>query len=195
MLLMEYCTAQGNKMKLLMFAASLRQDSCNKKLITLAAIMAQAQKAKVDLANFVDFSAPIFNEDDQNSSGIPSPVQAFASRLQQADALVISSPEYNFSTPGPLKNFIDWVSRLNPTPWKGCKILLMSASPGLVGGNRGLWATRVPLESCGSFIFPDMFSLSSAYTAFNPQGNLNDEKLMQRLNQNIEQFIAFAARK
>jgi chromate reductase len=105
--------------------------------------------------------------------------------------LVISSTEYNYSTPGTLKNLIDWVSRLNPTPWKDCPILLMSASPALVGGNRGLWHTRVPLECCGGFILPNMFSLASAYTAFDEKGKLKDAELQKRLQQNISQFIAY----
>jgi NAD(P)H-dependent FMN reductase len=63
-------------------------------------------------------------------------------RLGQADAFVISSPEYNFSMPGALKNVIDWVSRYGPQPFKGKHCLLMSASPSMAGGNRGLWALR-----------------------------------------------------
>lgn len=180
-------------MKLLMLAASLRKDSCNKKLINLAAQIARNYNATVDLADFSEFSAPLYNADMQTGMGFPSEVTHFTKRLQDADGLVISSPEYNFSIPGTLKNLIDWVSRINPMPWKGYPILLMSASPSLIGGNRGLWSTRIPLEACGGFVFPDMFSLASAYTAFDDHGQLNDKGLSARLSQNIAEFIPYVS--
>lgn len=178
-------------MKLLMFAASLSANSVNKKLIHTASQIAQKQDITVDVADFADFCAPHYNADNQNSTGFPKQINDFVARLKAADGLVISSPEYNFSTPGTLKNLIDWVSRLNPMPWKNCPILLMSASPSLVGGNRGLWHTRVPLEACGAFVYPDMFSLSSAHNAFNEQGNLADTALLDRLSQNVVGFSTY----
>ena len=78
-------------------------------------------------------------------------------------------------------------------PWKGYPILLMSASPSLVGGNRGLWSTRIPLEACGGFVFPDMFSLASAYTAFDDHGGLKDSGVFERLNQNMIDFIPYVS--
>jgi hypothetical protein len=71
----------------------------------------------------------------------------------------------------------------------GRSILLMSASPSLVGGNRGLWATRIPLECCGAYVSPDMFSLASAYDAFDDQGNLKDVKLQERFTQTIANYL------
>jgi len=62
--------------------------------------------------------------------------------------------------PGVLKNLIDWVSRLMPQPFNGKQALLLSASPSMVGGNRGLWSLRVPLEHLGMRVYPDMFSLA-----------------------------------
>lgn len=176
-----------------MFAASLSQDSCNKKLITVAAQIAREQGAVVNLADFSAFSAPLYNADIQNSSGFPAEITHFTQQLQQANGLVISSPEYNYSIPGTLKNLIDWVSRLNPMPWRGVPILLLSASPSLVGGNRGLWATRVPLEACGAFIYPDMFSLSSVYNAFDENYQLKDNALKDRLKQNVTGFIPYVS--
>ena len=77
-------------------------------------------------------------------------------------ALLLASPEYNFSMPGNLKNTIDWLSRIRPYVVRDRWALLLSASNGRVGGNRGLWHLRVPLESIGMMIFPDMFSLALA---------------------------------
>jgi len=164
-------------MKLLMFAASLRKESVNKKLIHLSASLAKELGAEVDLANFNEFDMPLYNADIQDEQGFPDGVSRFITRLHAADGLVMSVPEYNFSMPGTLKNLIDWVSRVTPMPWKRQSILLQSASPSLAGGNRGLWNTRVPLETCGAFVFPDMFSLASAYQAFADNGQLKDQPL------------------
>src|ERR1700677_3357123 len=141
-------------MRIFMFAAALRSESTNKKLINIAADIAQKAQHEEDLASFSEYMLPLYDGDLEKNQGIPKAAQDFAQRMQQADALIISSPEYNHSTPGTLKNLIDWVSRIQPTPWKNQYILLFSASPAMVGGNRGLWATRIPLECCGSFVYP-----------------------------------------
>lgn len=178
-------------MRLLMLAASLQQGSVNKKLINLATKLMQHPEHTIDLADFSEFSAPLYNADIQNQVGIPKEVNLFVQRMQQTDGLIISTPEYNFSIPGTLKNLIDWVSRVTPMPWRGRPILLLSASPSLVGGNRGLWATRIPLEGCGAFVFPDMFSLASAYDAFNDDGSLKDAQTQQRLEDLLGNFVKF----
>lgn len=176
-----------------MLAASLRKDSCNKKLISVSAQIAKDQGIAVDIAEFTEFSGTNYNADIQISTGFPKEITTFVQRLQESDGLVISSPEYNFSIPGTLKNLIDWVSRITPMPWKGYPILLMSASPSLVGGNRGLWSTRIPLEACGGFVFSDMFSLASAYAAFDDHGQLKDNSISDRLTQNIIDFIPYVS--
>lgn len=180
-------------MKLLMFAASLSQDSCNRKLINIAAHSAEEKGAQVRQVVFSEFCAPLYNADVQKNEGFPKEVKHFAECLQQADGLVIASPEYNYSIPGTLKNLIDWVSRLSPMPWKGYPILLMSASPSLVGGNRGLWSTRIPLEGCGAMVHPDMFSLASAYSAFDDKGQIKDPATLSRLKDAVSAFIPYAA--
>jgi len=179
-------------MKLMMLAASLRKDSCNIKLIKLAAKLLLEQGAHVDLLDFSVFDVPLYNGDTDAATGLPTGALRFIHHMDKTDGLIISSPEYNFSMPGTLKNLIDWISRGKPEqPWKGRQIYLMSASPALVGGNRGLWNTRIPLESCGAFVYPDMFSLASAYTAFKENGDLNDANLQQRLDTTLQNFINY----
>lgn len=178
-------------MKFLMFAASLRKDSVNKKLINLTAKLLQESGNTADLADFSEFNLPLYNADIQDNEGFPKVLHDFVERLNKSDGLIMSVPEYNFSIPGTLKNLIDWVSRLNPQPWRNQRILLLSASPSLVGGNRGLWHTRVPLETCGSFVFPDMFSLASAYEAFDGVNELKDKKLQERLKTMLNDFVTF----
>ncbi|MEI6187737.1 MAG: NAD(P)H-dependent oxidoreductase [Alphaproteobacteria bacterium] len=175
-------------MDIFLMAASLRKDSVNKKLTDLCQKILSADH-QIDYANMTEFDVPLYNMDIQNSSGIPATVNDFVKRITQAQKIIISSPEYNFSMSGVLKNLIDWVSRVQPMPWKGVEILLMSASPSMVGGNRGLWNTRIPLEACGSFVYPEMFSLADAYKAFDQDGSLADKKLQSRLGQLLNDFI------
>lgn len=179
-------------MKLLMVAASLRRGSYNRKLIQLAASLARNGGASVDLAEFEEFPVSMYNADDEEANGIPEGAQAFARRLNDATGMVVSSPEYNNSMPGTLKNLIDWVSRIRPLPFKGKHALLLSASPSLVGGNRGLWALRVPLESLGVLVYPRMFSLAQANQAFADDGSLVDSKLAQRLGNTLDAYIRMA---
>ena len=153
-------------MKLLAFAASLRRESLNRKLITLAVDLARDAKVEVDLADFHDFDMPLYDADLQAASGFPSGARELARRIESADGLMIASPEYNYSIPGTLKNAIDWVSRMKPMPFRGKHGVLLAASPSLVGGIRGLWALRVPLEGLGVTLYPDMFALAQAPQAF-----------------------------
>jgi NAD(P)H-dependent FMN reductase len=174
-------------MKLLMMAASSRKASVNKKLIQLAAKLIQTQ-AEVRITEFADYDVPLYNGDINEQQGLPANAKKFIQDMNAVDGIIFAVPEYNFSIPGNFKNLIDWVSRDKPMPWAGKQILLMSASPSLVGGNRGLWHTRVPLEACGSFVYPEMFSLANAYNAFNPDGNLTDGDLQKRLAVSLENF-------
>ncbi len=101
----------------------------------------------------------------------------------------MASPEYNASLPGVLKNAIDWVSRFDPQPFNERHGLLLSASPSMVGGNRGLWALRIPLEHLGARIYPDMFSLAQAHKAFDDEGRIADSRLQGRFDTNITNFM------
>ncbi|SRR5579885_1810033 len=176
-------------MKIFMFAASLRKDSFNKQLINLVASIVKDLGREVDLAQFNEFELPLYNADIQNTQGFPAAVTQFIDRMHNADGLIISTPEYNFSIPGTLKNLIDWVSRVTPMPWQRQRVLLCSASPSLVGGNRSLWATRIPLESCGSLVYPDMFSLATAHEAFDANGGLKNQQLQQRLADLVNDYL------
>lgn len=182
-------------MQLLLFAASVRRDSYNKKLLALAAEFAKTYPdVNIDLADFTEFNMPLYDGDMNAEIGLPENALRFIHRLQKSDGLVIASPEYNFSVPGTLKNLIDWVSRATPQPWAAKPILLMSASPALVGGNRGLWATRVPLEACGAHVFSNMFSLAAAHEAFDGEQKLKDATLRERLEKNVASFIDYVNR-
>src|SRR5919202_1843796 len=158
--------ADGRRpVRVLIFGASLRRGSLNDRLAALAASVAEQKGGVVDLAQMADFDCPSYDQDVEKEDGVPAGAQRLRERLVTADAFIIASPEYNASVPGGLKNVIDWASRFRPQPFNGRQGLLLSASPSMAGGNRGLWALRVPLEHLGARVYPDMFSLSQAHEA------------------------------
>jgi NAD(P)H-dependent FMN reductase len=179
-------------MQFLVLSASLRDGSLNSRLASLAGQVIERHGGKVNLASMADFDAPSYDQDIQEADGFPPGIQEFQRRLTGSDAYVIASPEYNASMPGVLKNAIDWVSRVSPQPFNERHGLLLSASPSMSGGNRGLWALRVPLEHLGSRVFPDMFSLAQAHKAFTPDGDLADEQLRLRFELTVQAFIELA---
>ena len=175
--------------RFLVFSASLRRGSLNSRLAELAAACISANGGQVDVASMRDFDAPSYDQDVQHEEGFPAGAEEFRRRLQACQGFVVAAPEYNASMPGALKNAIDWVSRFAPQPFNERHGLLMSASPSMAGGNRGLWALRVPLEHLGARVYPDMFSLAQAHRAFTAEGRLADEQLQQRFDTNVINFL------
>jgi len=184
-------TAARHPLRVLVFSASLRGDSLNTKLARLAARCAGEAGATADLAAMHDFDVPSYDGDVETRDGIPKGAAELKRRLDASDAFVIASPEYNASMSGVLQNLIDWTSRFRPQPFYGKHALLTSASPSMAGGNRGLWALRVPLEHLGARIYPDMFSLAMAHKAFDGD-QIADATLRQRFDQNIRGFLDLA---
>jgi chromate reductase, NAD(P)H dehydrogenase (quinone) len=175
--------------RFLVFSASLRRGSLNSQLAELAATCISAHGGQVDVAAMRDFDAPSYDQDVQHEQGFPPGAEEFRRRLEACQGFVVAAPEYNASMPGALKNAIDWVSRFAPQPFNERHGLLLSASPSMIGGNRGLWALRVPLEHLGARVYPDMFSLAQAHRAFTAEGRLADERLQQRFDTNIINFL------
>jgi chromate reductase len=176
----------------LVFSASLRAGSLNTTLAKLAASAIEKHGGTVDLAAMSAFDGPSYSQDAQTRDGFPPGAAELRRRLDANDGFVIASPEYNGSMPGLLKNVIDWVSRFRPQPFNGKHALLLSASPSMAGGNRGLWALRVPLEHLGSRVYPDMFSLAQAHQAFDTQRRIANPQLADRLDQTIAGFMDLA---
>ena len=175
--------------RFLLFSASLREGSLNTRLAKLAGAVVVANGGQVDLGSMAEFDCPSFNEDAQGDGGLPSGALEFQRRLELADGFVICSPEYNASMPGVLKNAVDWVSRSRPQPFNERHGLLLSASPSMVGGNRGLWALRVPFEHLGARIYPDMFSLAQAHLGLDGEGHIVDVQLRERFETTIVSFM------
>ena len=183
----------GNKLdepvRFLIFAASLREKSLNTRLANLAERVIEQHGGMVDRAVMSDFDALSYDQDFQDSHGFPPGADEFHRRLEANDAFVIVSPEYNASIPGVLKNAIDWVSRYRPQPFNERHGLLLSASPSMSGGNRGLWSLRIPLEHLGARVFPDMFSLAQSHEAFDLEGEIANDQLRARFELTIQAFM------
>jgi chromate reductase len=180
--------------RLLAFAASLRRASWNRRLITLAVEAAARGGAEVDLADFHEFDVPLFDGDLLSASGVPAGTLELARRVAEVDGMMIAAPEYNFSLPGTLKNLIDWLSRVKPVPIRGKTAMLLSASTSQVGGIRGLWQLRIPLEGLGMIISPDMYTLPWADAAFADDGTLKEQERQTRLQEMVAGFLTMTRR-
>jgi len=132
-------------MKILTICGSLRKGSYNAALARMAPKLAPAGMTFSDAPSFAQM--PIYNHDDQEASGFPPTVTAWADAIRAADGLLIVTPEYNWSIPGGLKNAIDWASRLKNQPFAGKPAAVQSAAGGLLGGARAQYQLRQSLTS------------------------------------------------
>jgi len=175
-------------LRVLVLGASLSSRSLNNRLAAFAARLVTEKGGTSELANVGDFDCPFYDHDIEVEAGLPVGAHRFCEHLKAADALIVASPEYNASMPGAIKNLIDWVSRFRPQPFNGKQALLMSASPSMAGGNRGLWALRVPFEHLGTRVYPDMFSLAQAHQAWEGE-TLKETAVHDRLDRTLGCFL------
>lgn len=181
-------------MKILMFAGSLRKESLNKKLLAEIARLPVMGGHELQVIDLQRGTWPIYDGDLEESAGIPAAAQELSKAIAQADALIVSSPEYNGSVSSSLKTAIDWVSRIKPIAFNAKPMLLFAASPGPLGGTRGLWHTRVPFEVMGTRLYPEMYGLQKAAEAFDGEGRLKDEKVRQTVAGLVEKFLDYAGK-
>ena len=167
--------------KILAFAGSARKDSFNHKLVQVAAEGARSAGADVTIFNLKDYPLPLFDEDLERDEGTPEIASKLKQLFLEHDGLLISSPEYNSSISPLLKNTIDWVPRpVEGEPrlaaYQGKVAAIMAASPGALGGLRGLVHVRSILSSIGVIVLPDQVAIPNAYEAFDETGRLKDER-------------------
>jgi NAD(P)H-dependent FMN reductase len=167
--------------RILALAGSTRRDSFNKKLLSIAARGARAAGAEVALIDLRDFPLPLFDQDLEAEEGMPENGKKLKQLFIDHDGLLLACPEYNSSITAVLKNVIDWVSRPAPgepslVAFRGKVATLMSASPGALGGLRGLIHVRSILGNLGVIVLPDQIAVARAHEAFRPDGSLLDPK-------------------
>ena len=173
--------------KLLAFSGSLRKDSHNQAIVTCAAQGARAHGAEVTIIQLVDYIAPLFSEDVEAELGMPDTAQAFKQLLIEHDGVLIASPEYNSAFSAALKNAMDWASRgaegeAPLAAFRGKTAQLMAASPGALGGLRGLVSLRSLLGNLGMHVHPTQQAISKVHTLIDEQGVVSDEKTIAKLH-------------
>ncbi len=165
------------------FVGSLRKGSYNKALMRTA-MQLLPQNVKLEILDISEF--PPFNQDLEKTP--PDVVKQFKAKIREADAILIASPEYNYSIPGVLKNAIDWASRPpSDNVFDGKPVAIISASTSKLGGGRMQYHLRQ------SFVWLNMypinrpeFMLANAASYFDGEGNLTDEDTKKRLRELIE---------
>jgi len=172
------------KPKILAFGGSLRDGSLNHLLAAQAAKFAEEAGAEATVIRLRDYPLPIFDEDVE-AKGWPENLEPLKDHFRAADGFIIASPEYNSSVSAALKNAIDWLSRprAGEAPlacYKGKVAAVMAASPGGLGGVRGLPHVATILRGIGVLVIPATFALSSAHKAFDDSGAMGDEKARAR---------------
>ncbi|MBI3543565.1 MAG: NAD(P)H-dependent oxidoreductase [Deltaproteobacteria bacterium] len=188
------------KPRILAFAGSARKDSLNKKLVRNAAAAATRAGADVTLVDLRDFPLPVYDGDLEEASGLPEHAKRLKKLFLEHDALLISSPEYNSSIPGPLKNVLDWVSREETDDekplacYRGKLCTLVSASPGALGGLRALVALRMMLGNIGVTVLPDQLAVGKAHEAFTDDGVLKDAKQLATLERVVGALVTDTAK-
>ncbi len=178
----------GNKLKIIGFAGSLRKGSYNRSLLRSAGQLLP-QDTILEIFDLSDI--PPFNQDLE--ANMPAKVNEFKSKIRESDALLIATPEYNYSVPGVLKNAIDYASRpYGDNPFDDKPVAIMSASVGMLGGARAQYHLRQ------MFVFLNMHPINSpevivtsASNKFDAEGNLLDEntkKFLTQLLQNLSNW-------
>jgi chromate reductase len=179
---------------ILAIAGSLRSESLNRKALQIAKKIASELGADVREMDLKTLALPVFDE-DLRAHGFPESVVTLKQEIEAADVLLIATPEYNHSIPGPLKNAIDWASD-KTNPFSGKAAVVFGASNGLNGTLRAQIHLRQVLAALNVELVPQpQIFIRSAREAFLPDGSLVDSKLMKQLRLLIQETLKLAQRK
>jgi chromate reductase len=183
--------------RILAFAGSARRESFNKTMIKIAAAGATAAGAKVTLIDVADYPLPLFNQDEEAAKGLPESAVKLKQLFLEHNGLLMACPEYNSSITPLWKNMIDWVSRQAPgeaplAAYRGKVATIMSASPGKLGGLRGLVTVRSILGNIGVVVLPDQIAIAEANNSFTAEGRHQDARLheaIEKLGRGLAEFL------
>lgn len=178
------------KLNILTICGSLRKGSFNRLLMQALPALAPPE---LNLSEAPSYDTmPHYNFDIQNTAGFPDTVTAWSDAIRAADGIIIVSPEYNWGIPGPLKNAIDWASRLKDQPFKGKPILLQSAATGMLGGARMQHQLRQVLLPLDAHLFgrPEVI-VTFAAQKFDENGGIKDEPTREMIKQQLAGFTAY----
>ena len=170
------------KVKILALVGSTREGSFNKKLLAVSAAGAHEAGAEVTVVDLREFPLPFYDGDLEEKGGLPENAKKLKQLFLQNHGLLIASPEYNSSISGVLKNALDWVSRAESdsepalSAFQGKTAAIIAASPGGLGGIRGLVHLRSILGNIQVTVLPEQLTISGAGDAFNPDGSLKSSR-------------------
>jgi chromate reductase len=181
---------QDGQLEILTLCGSVRERSYNAALIRALPMLAPGGMVFVEAPLIVNI--PHYDADLQQISGPPSVAAALVTAIREADAVLIASPEYNYSVPGTLKNAIDWASRVPKQPFSAKPVLIQSVSAGLLGGARMQYHLRQVLVSLDALVFtrPEVM-VGMAPSKFDEQGNLIDEPTQTLVRAQLAAFSTF----
>ena len=171
--------------KLLGISGSLRSASYNTMLVQAA-----ARAFGPDHFQMGDINLPLFNEDVE-AEGIPASVMALCEQIEWADAMIISSPEYNKGPSGAMKNALDWISRVRPMRTIGKPTAVLSAAAGMAGGQRAksaMYLYLIPFQV--KLVLAPEVNVGGAASKFDADGNLTDETTMGFVQQLMDALKA-----
>ena len=174
--------------KLLGISGSLRAASYNSMLVREA-----ARVFAPDEFTFANLRLPLY-DGDLEAKGMPAEVLTLCDQIKAADAIVISTPEYNKNPSGVLKNALDWVSRVQPVPLVGKPVAVVSATAGMAGGQRataGRWLMLIPFKV--RLVSEVEVGVGNASAQFDADGTLTDERLAGALASQMQALRAVAA--
>jgi chromate reductase, NAD(P)H dehydrogenase (quinone) len=175
-------------MKIIAISGALRKASTNTGLCRALGDVAAAG-ILVEVATL--HGIPLYDGDLEAESGKPESVKELDAKIRNADGIVISTPEYNFSVPGVLKNATDWLSR-GGSPFKWRRVGVIGAADGPLGTGRSQYHLRQNLQGMEAIVMPKPeFFAGHASQKFDKEGNLTDADSRKRLGQWLESYVAF----
>ena len=166
-------------------SGALRLASTNRLLLTEACrLFGPATRVHADL------NLPLY-DGDLEAKGIPVAVQTLADQIAGADAVIISTPEYNKALPGVLKNALDWVSRTKGSPWRDKPVAILSAAAGRAGGERSQFSLRLCMVPFRAHVLPGPEVLvADSGNAFDEAGQLKDARTIKGLQELMDALRA-----
>ncbi len=184
----------ADQLNVLVISGSLRKKSYNAALARTLPELAPPEMKIIPAPSYAGF--PLYNDDVRVESGPPADVEAWAAAIRAADGIIIVTPEFNWSMPGPLKNAIDWVSKLKDQPFKDKPVAIQSASTGQMGGGRMQYHLRMALGTLDAQVLgkPEIFVNFAAKKFDEKTLELTDQAVKDIVKMQLEAFAKFIVR-
>lgn len=177
-------------MKLILMGGSLRPGSLNRRFLLHLAGQLATENHTVTSFYGESLRLPLY----EDGLDAPPVVAALNRDLQDAQGLIIVSPEYNAGIPGHLKNMVDWLSVQKPNPLAGMPVLLCACSPGALGGARALIPWRASLANMRAFVVPEAVTIPRADQNLDPEGAPVDRRTQDSVHSALASFLSIAER-